>query len=68
MIQVALLTQQQAEQLKGVEVVKDNFFNPIQDRNGNWIISIEEVNQCNIEWVKSLTLIPYEPIVVELNF
>jgi hypothetical protein len=65
---VAKLTPEQAEQLKGIEVVKDNFFNPIQDKNGNWIISLEEVNQCSIEWVKSLPLIEYEPIIVDLNF
>jgi hypothetical protein len=66
MIQVALLTEQQAEQLKGVEVVPDNYFNPIQDANGNWIISLEEVDQCSIDWVKSLELIKYEPIVHEM--
>ena len=46
---VALLTQQQAESLQGVEVVPDNFFNPILDKNGNWIISLEEVEQCSID-------------------
>jgi hypothetical protein len=66
MIQVALLTEQQAEQLKGVEVVPDNYFNPIQDKHGNWIISLEEVEQCSIGWVKSLELIEYEPIVHEM--
>jgi len=64
---VALLTQQQAEQLKGIEVVKDNFFNPIQDKNGNWIISLEEVNQCSIEWVKNLPLIDFKPVIVDLQ-
>jgi hypothetical protein len=66
MIQVALLTEQQAEQLKGVEVVPDNYFNPIEDVNGNWIISLEEVEQCSIDWVKSLELIEYEPIEHEM--
>jgi hypothetical protein len=63
---VALLTQQQAESLQGVEVVPDNFFNPILDKNGNWIISLEEVEQCSIEWVKNLPQITYEPIEVTL--
>jgi hypothetical protein len=63
---VAKLTPEQAEQLKVIEVVKDNLFNPIQDKNGNWIISIEEVEQCLIEWVKNLPLIEYEPIIVEM--
>jgi hypothetical protein len=63
---VAKLNQTQANQLRGVEVVADNFFNPIQDKNGNWIISLEEVEQCSIEWVKNLPHIEYEPIEVNL--
>ncbi len=63
---VALLTTQQAEQLKGIEVVESNFFNPIQDAQGRWIISIEEVDQCSIDWVKELPLIEYEPIQFDL--
>jgi hypothetical protein len=62
MIQVALLTENQANQLKGVEIVQDNYFNPIQDAQGNWIISLEEVEQGSIEWLKELPLINYEPI------
>ena len=57
MTQVALLTEQQKDSLVGVEYAPDSFFNPIQDKNGNWIISLEEVNQCSIEWVKELPLI-----------
>lgn len=63
---VALLTNEQAEQLKGIEVVESNYFNPIQDAQGRWIISLEEVEQCSIEWVKELPLIEYEPIQYDL--
>jgi hypothetical protein len=59
---VAHLTTQQAEQLKGIEFAPDSYFNPIQDKHGNFIISLEEVEQCNIEWVKKLPLIEFEPI------
>ncbi len=58
---VAQLTQEQAEQLKGVEFVTDNFFNPIQDLNLNWVISLEEQKQCDIQWVKDLPRIEYLP-------
>ena len=64
-MKVVQLTKQQAESLQGVEVVKDNLFNPIQDANGNYIISIEERDQCSIEWVKECPEINYVPI--ELN-
>lgn len=60
---VHLLTEEQAQSLIGVEFIPDNYFNPIQDADGNWIISIEEVQQCCIDWVKLLPLITYKPII-----
>lgn len=63
MIQVYHLTEEQAEMLIGVEFMPDNCFNPILDADGNYVISIEEVEQTLIEWVKSLPLIEYKPII-----
>ena len=65
-MKVVKLTQAQAESLQGVEVVTDNLFNPILDANGNWIISVEEQEQCSIEWVKGCELIDYNPVITEL--
>jgi hypothetical protein len=65
MIQVALLTEKQANSLRGVEFVKDNLFNPIQDEDGNWVISLEELDLASIEWVKELPIIEYKPIKYE---
>jgi hypothetical protein len=62
---VALLTFEQAEQITGMEFAPDNYFNPIQDVDGNWIISVEEVEQTSIEWVKQLPLIEYKPIILD---
>ena len=62
-MKVAKLTQEQAEKLKGLEVVKDNYFNPILDADVNYIISLEEVEQSDIEWVKDLPQIEYKPII-----
>jgi hypothetical protein len=62
MIQVALLTEEQKNQLVGQLYTTDCYFNPIQDENNNWIISLEEINQCDnldFQWVKNLTLIDY---------
>jgi len=62
---VAQLTPEQAEQLKGVEFVQDSFFNPIQDNSDNWIISLDEMEQCvnnEFMWVKDLPLIDYHPV------
>ena len=60
---VYLLTNEQADSIRGVEFILDNLFNPILDADGNYIISQEEVNQTTIEWVKELPQIEYNPIV-----
>ena len=64
MIQVGLLTEVQKDELLGQLYDEDSYFNPIQDLNDNWIISVEEIDQCitpDLMWVKELPLIPYEP-------
>jgi hypothetical protein len=64
MIQVGLLTEVQKDELVGQMYDEDSYFNPIQDINDNWIISIEEIEQCVnpiFIWVKELPLIPFEP-------
>ena len=61
---VALLTLQQAEQLKGQLYAPDSYFDPIQDNSDNWIISIEEIENNvnpNFEWLVDLPLIIYMP-------
>ena len=64
MTYVYLLTLEQKESLVGQWYDLDSYFNPIQDADDNWIISIEEVEQCvnpDCMWVKDLPLIEYNP-------
>jgi len=61
-MKVYILTEEQAQLLIGIEFIPDNYFNPIKDANNNFIISVEEVEQSSIEWVKNLELINYLPI------
>lgn len=64
MIQVGLLTEAEKDSLIGQLYDEDSYFNPIQDINDNWIISVEEMEFCvnpEFMWVKDLPLIPYEP-------
>ena len=61
MIQVGLLTELQKDELVGQLYAPDSYFNPIQDINDNWVISLEEIEQCDIEWVKQLPSIEYVP-------
>lgn len=64
---IAKITTEQAETLKGKEFVKDNFFNPIQDKHGNWIISLQELVYCSEDFAKSVELVTFEPIETELK-
>lgn len=61
---VGLLTVEQKDLLIGQLYAPDSYFNPVQDLNDNWVISVEEMAYCTNEefmWVKDLELIPYEP-------
>jgi hypothetical protein len=61
MIQVAILTEQQKDQLVGQQYAPDSYFNPIQDEDNNWIISVEEIQSTDIQWVKELPLTEFKP-------
>jgi hypothetical protein len=60
---VGLLTVEQKDQLVGQLYAPCSYYNPIQDFNDNWIISVEEI-ECENEqfvWLKDLPLILYNP-------
>jgi hypothetical protein len=74
MIQVGLLTLTEKDLLLPIFDVDDNqigqlwdsdsFFNPVQDGNGDWIISTEEIDgntNPEFDWVKNLPLITWVP-------
>jgi hypothetical protein len=61
---VGLLTEIEHEVLVGQWYMPDSYFNPIQDADNNWVISVEEIAQCenpDFMWVQNLPLIPYNP-------
>jgi hypothetical protein len=67
-MEVGLLTLEQKEELVGQKFAPDSYFNPIQDANNDWIISIEEINQCinpEFQWVKDLPLIGFIPKITD---
>jgi hypothetical protein len=60
---VGLLTKVQKNELVGVYYSADSIYNPIQDINDNWIISVEEMQSTSnpdTMWVKDLELIEYK--------
>jgi hypothetical protein len=65
-MQVGLLTLKQKNEIEGKQFAPDSYFNPIQDLNDNWVISMQEMEQATIppyEWVHQLPLIDYQPKV-----
>jgi hypothetical protein len=63
-ILVGLLTLEQKDLIHGQMYAPDSYFNEIQDNSDNWIISLEEMEQCvnpEFQWVKDLPLIEYIP-------
>lgn len=53
------INQNQADELQGSQFMPDCYFNPIQDSDGDWVVSEEEVAQMTPEaedefpWLKS---------------
>ena len=61
---VGLLTELQKDELVGQLYAPRSYYNPIQDFNDDWVISVEEIEQTiapEFMWVKDLPLIPYTP-------
>lgn len=59
-----LLTVEQKDSLVGNWYAPDLLFNPVQDIHDNWVILVEEKNECvnpEFMWVKDLIYVIYEP-------
>lgn len=65
---VGLLTIEQKDQLIGHHFGDDEKFNPVQDADGNWIISTQEMYGCinpDFLWVKDLPTIEWKKPIYE---
>lgn len=61
---VGVLTIEDKETLVGQWYMEDSYFNPIQDEDNKWVISVEEISQCvnpDFAWIVNIPLIPYKP-------
>lgn len=68
---IKLLTEIQKDLLIGKKYADNSFFNPIQDINENWCLSLEEVQYCtntDFDWIKVLPEIEYIPKITENIF
>lgn len=64
---VVLLTELEKESLVGQLVQPDWYFNPVLDCDDNWVISTQEVDNSiypEHQWIKSMPLIEWCPIVI----
>lgn len=69
MRKVAIITEQQKNLLKNQQFMPDVYFNPIQDLNGNWVISKEEIVQitnANFNSFKTLPLVNHQAKIDEV--
>jgi hypothetical protein len=63
-MEVIKLTQEQKDQIQNQRFAIDSYFNPIQDLEDNWIISVEEQKLCihpDFDWIKHCPRIEYKP-------
>ncbi len=68
-MEVYKLTEEQKDALIGQTYDGEQYFNPTLDADGNWFISVEEINSCNKEeflWLNDLPKINHNPIIREL--
>ena len=69
LLYVGLLTELQKDELVGQLYASNSYYNPIQDIDNNWVISVEEMEQTTTPkflWVKDLPLILYTPKEITL--
>jgi len=60
-MKVGKLTLTQKNKLLDKEIEPNSIYNPFQDIDNNWCISIEEIEQSNLLWIKKIPLIEYKP-------
>ena len=63
---VGLLTIEEKDLLVGQQYAPDSYFNPIQDSLGDWVISMEEIDQntnTDFDWLNDINLIEYSPVI-----
>jgi hypothetical protein len=63
-MEVILLTLEQKDQIQGQKFTIDSYFLPVEDEDGNWVISTIEQDLCThpeLQWIKKCPRIEYKP-------
>ena len=66
---VVVLTESEYLEIQGKEYRDGMIFNPIKDINNNWVISEQEVVQCNenFAYLKNKDRVIFEPKDIEIT-
>ena len=59
---VAKITEATKAQIENTEYQSDSNFNPVQDKNGNWIVSLVEAQYLQIT---DFEVIEFEPVEIK---
>lgn len=63
-MEVILLTQEQKQEIEGKKFMIDQYFLPIEDVDGNWAVTLFEMENCthpDFQWIKKCPRIEYKP-------
>jgi hypothetical protein len=63
-MEVVKITEEQKDQIEDQKFAIDSYFNPIEDADGNWIVSTIEQDLCihpDFQWIKKCPRIEYKP-------
>jgi hypothetical protein len=63
-MEVVKITQEQKDQIESQKFAVDSYFLPIEDADGNWIVSTIEQDLCihpDFQWIKKCPRIEYKP-------
>ena len=63
-MEVIKLTQEQKQEIEGKKFMIDQYFLPLEDADGNWVVTVFEMENCihpDFQWIKHCPCIEYKP-------
>jgi hypothetical protein len=63
-MEVIKLTLEQKQEIEGKKFMVDQYFLPLEDADGNWAVTVFEMENCthpDFQWIKQCPKIEYKP-------
>ena len=70
-MKVISLTQEQKQEIEGKKFMIDQYFLPIEDADGNWAVTLFEMENCthpDFQWIKQCPRVEYKPKQIPTPF